>query len=448
MTLGKKIYTLRTERGMTQEQLAERLGVSRQSVSKYEYNQSTPELEKIKLLAEIFEVTPDDLINDKIDLPKTETDETVSGKNESMDAAMDAKADSSDSSGTDETEKNSPSLLSAIEELTKKTDSLQAQYDHLNKTFKTALIIVGIGIFSTVVILVTADIYQSSLISALQNNQNENVTTYIPDYEETLIDQTFSSYEYGAKNLNYNKTDNTVDYSISCKPISYSDGTTISALLTFENGKLYDGILSESNGTFSGTITLPLTADDFSLSLLIDNHGEKQNIDIDESQNLLDDLDWEPSVDIVSANTTYGKNNMTTLFGEMYLQTYEPNDVDTILPFISDIKIAFCMDDSILYEYTLTKEEVKSIQNGYGPCISYQFDLEHEAFEKNIAFYIEYKNSLIGKKLRCENILDSSINFMEGDSVTLDNEHYPFIKMIEGEITDEEPESGYTIMPK
>ena len=37
MTLGEKIYKLRTKRSMTQEQLAEKIGVSRQSVSKWEY---------------------------------------------------------------------------------------------------------------------------------------------------------------------------------------------------------------------------------------------------------------------------------------------------------------------------------------------------------------------------------------------------------------------------
>lgn len=42
MTLGEKIYNLRTEKGYSQETLGEKLGVSRQSVSKWETDQSMP----------------------------------------------------------------------------------------------------------------------------------------------------------------------------------------------------------------------------------------------------------------------------------------------------------------------------------------------------------------------------------------------------------------------
>ena len=54
MTLGEKIYKLRTKRSMTQEQLAEKIGVSRQSVSKWETDSAIPDIEKLKLLAEFY----------------------------------------------------------------------------------------------------------------------------------------------------------------------------------------------------------------------------------------------------------------------------------------------------------------------------------------------------------------------------------------------------------
>ena len=44
MTLGEKIYKLRTKRSMTQEQLAEKIGVSRQSVSKWETDSAIPDI--------------------------------------------------------------------------------------------------------------------------------------------------------------------------------------------------------------------------------------------------------------------------------------------------------------------------------------------------------------------------------------------------------------------
>lgn len=59
--LSEKIYTLRREKGWSQEQLAEKLGVSRQSISKWEGGLSTPELEKLKALCSCFDITLDEL---------------------------------------------------------------------------------------------------------------------------------------------------------------------------------------------------------------------------------------------------------------------------------------------------------------------------------------------------------------------------------------------------
>lgn len=54
MTLGEKIYKLRTKRSMTQEQLAEKIGVSRQYLSKWETDSAIPDIEKLKLLVEFY----------------------------------------------------------------------------------------------------------------------------------------------------------------------------------------------------------------------------------------------------------------------------------------------------------------------------------------------------------------------------------------------------------
>ena len=50
--LSENIYALRRKNGLSQEQLAERIGVSRQAISKWETGLSTPELEKLKALSE------------------------------------------------------------------------------------------------------------------------------------------------------------------------------------------------------------------------------------------------------------------------------------------------------------------------------------------------------------------------------------------------------------
>ena len=75
MILADKIMELRKKAGWSQEELAAQLGVSRQSVSKWEGAQSVPDMEKIVQLSRLFDVTTDYLLKDEIEelesMPRT-----------------------------------------------------------------------------------------------------------------------------------------------------------------------------------------------------------------------------------------------------------------------------------------------------------------------------------------------------------------------------------------
>lgn len=62
MTIADRIQHLRKAKGMSQEELADQIGVSRQAVSKWESGQTSPDLEKIILLSDLFDVTTDYLL--------------------------------------------------------------------------------------------------------------------------------------------------------------------------------------------------------------------------------------------------------------------------------------------------------------------------------------------------------------------------------------------------
>ena len=62
MTIADRIQSLRKQKGMSQEELADKIGVSRQAVSKWESEQSTPDLDKVVIMSELFEVTTDYLL--------------------------------------------------------------------------------------------------------------------------------------------------------------------------------------------------------------------------------------------------------------------------------------------------------------------------------------------------------------------------------------------------
>ena len=93
MILADKIIELRKKNGWSQEDLAEKLEVSRQSISKWEGAQSIPDMNKILKLSEVFSVSTDYLLKDEIELdspgedPKIDTESSLKEVPVSMEEA-------------------------------------------------------------------------------------------------------------------------------------------------------------------------------------------------------------------------------------------------------------------------------------------------------------------------------------------------------------------------
>jgi len=66
MTLGEKIVELRKKENLTQEKLAEKLGISRQTLSNWESDSTTPDIRQAKEISRIFKVSLDDLLSNEI----------------------------------------------------------------------------------------------------------------------------------------------------------------------------------------------------------------------------------------------------------------------------------------------------------------------------------------------------------------------------------------------
>ncbi len=71
MTLGKKLVNLRAFSGISQESLAEKLSVSRQSVSKWETDRSVPKMETLVSICQIYGISVDELLRDDLSLPQS-----------------------------------------------------------------------------------------------------------------------------------------------------------------------------------------------------------------------------------------------------------------------------------------------------------------------------------------------------------------------------------------
>lgn len=70
MTLGQRLYDLRKAKGLSQENVAEKLGVTRQTVSKWETDQTTPDFDKILPLCCLYGISTDELLKGKDEIPE------------------------------------------------------------------------------------------------------------------------------------------------------------------------------------------------------------------------------------------------------------------------------------------------------------------------------------------------------------------------------------------
>ena len=66
MSLGERLYELRKKKGFSQEEVAEKLNVTRQSVSKWETDESKPDFDKIVPICELFEITSNELLTGEV----------------------------------------------------------------------------------------------------------------------------------------------------------------------------------------------------------------------------------------------------------------------------------------------------------------------------------------------------------------------------------------------
>ena len=89
MILADKIIRLRKKNGWSQEELAEKMQVSRQAVSKWEGAQTIPDLEKILMLSNLFGVTTDYLLKDEIEDEEFTDESNTSVKRITLEQAND-----------------------------------------------------------------------------------------------------------------------------------------------------------------------------------------------------------------------------------------------------------------------------------------------------------------------------------------------------------------------
>ncbi|AVQ39756.1 XRE family transcriptional regulator [Clostridium botulinum] len=84
MAFSNKLYSLRKQKGLSQDELGSKLNVSRQTISKWELGETTPELEKLIALGDFFEISLDELVMDIKAKESTKTEPLVMNRIETI----------------------------------------------------------------------------------------------------------------------------------------------------------------------------------------------------------------------------------------------------------------------------------------------------------------------------------------------------------------------------
>ena len=272
MELYEKLYELRRASGMSQEELAEKLGVSRQAVSKWESGATQPELPKLIELSKIYQVSVDALLS--LEHAKEQQD--------SSPAAPAAEGASQDAA--EDTAAAKPDFRTFCAEHKKSIGGAAVAL--------AALIAVGahynsrINALSSQVDDLCSELYgvQSSL-----SNQINGISSTVSDIlerETSLVLQ----FDYNVTNVDLKKKECTLAFSLLPKAID--EETHVSLLLTDRDAPSPENchrlpLTQDDHGYLTGEVTLALS-NDLGVSVSFEKDGAKQSGDLGAISSLKD----------------------------------------------------------------------------------------------------------------------------------------------------------------
>lgn len=267
MELYEKLYELRRASGMSQEELAEKLGVSRQAVSKWESGATQPELQKLIELSKLYSVSVDELLS-------------LEHAKAPQDTAPDAEAPVQDGFES-ASAKEKPGLRTFCAQHKRAIGGAAAAL--------AALIAVGVHYNDRINALNTQVNDLRSQLYDVQNslsNQIAGISSNVSDIlerESSLISQ----YNYEITNVDLKKQECTIAFSLLPKTIS--EGTTViigvtdhgnsSPLDSYRPGYSAD-LTQDGFGYLHGSVTVPLS-DELGVGVNFKHDGETQSEELD-----------------------------------------------------------------------------------------------------------------------------------------------------------------------
>lgn len=372
MELYEKLYELRRASGMSQEELAEKLGVSRQAVSKWESGATQPELSKLIELSKLYSVSVDELLS--LEHAKPEQDAAESPVQSNAEKAPAEKL-----SFRDFCMQHKKIIGGAA----------------VAAVALAALIAVGVHYNNRIN---TLSMQVNDLRSQLYNVQN-NLSNQIAGISNNVSDilaresSLISQYSYEVKSVNLKKQECTLAFSLLPKTIS--EGTTViigvtdhgnsSPLDSYRPGYSAD-LTQDGFGYLHGSVTVPLS-DELGVNVNFMTNGETQSQELDTISNLKSQ--YQPQLKSFLSPISYERQA-----GSKWQYQFTPGNVGIPLGTISLGALSDVSIRSACLEYTCANQLLRRVplEASYsdGSAVTYVGDDSAEAVGASVIEGVSY----------------------------------------------------------
>ncbi|MEG2002638.1 MAG: helix-turn-helix domain-containing protein [Clostridia bacterium] len=248
MTIGEKIYELRKQKGISQEQFGDDLNVTRQTVSRWESDVNIPEMEKINEIARYF---------------STSTSYLLDVEQDTLDKVA----------NLEETQKMVNSYVAAVNETSKKNSE---------KQIKTVMQF-AVAMVAVLAILIYFAVSLNNKFNNL-NHQYNNLQNEISSLQNQIYNinrptQTVESELFSKASVNIGEYDfdaNTVDLVANISLKAFKDNTKLTLSIAFDDKKIKKEFSLENGSLVNGIIKLPIN-DYYEITATVSNDDGSKN---------------------------------------------------------------------------------------------------------------------------------------------------------------------------
>ena len=263
MTIGQRIAELRRQNNLSQEALGEALGVTRQSISKWESDGALPEIEKLVAMSRLFGVSVGALLGVEEETPAEGTEPGKTRQESELSEAQLRMVEEIAARYTDALREETLQQEQARREDAQKAAEKKkpGKKAILAGAFCAGLLLYGIiSLFSRLERLDNNYTNLSHSINNVTDSVNRQISGIAYQVENILNEQNALTADFGTSVAEVNAKEMTVSFDVYAVPKTYEAGMTVEFLAESDSGETHsaEGI-EGANARFSGRITCPLS---------------------------------------------------------------------------------------------------------------------------------------------------------------------------------------------